>query len=132
MAAVDRPVVKARPVYLNLVAIRQPLPAIVSILHRISGAGLFVVGIPLVLWALQASLMSPEGFAGLAAWFGQPVVKILTVLVAAGYFYHLFAGIRHLTMDVHVGLDLRSARQSAALVLVVSIVIAIAIAVRLW
>jgi succinate dehydrogenase / fumarate reductase, cytochrome b subunit len=132
MAAVDRPVVKARPVYLNLLAIRQPLPAIVSILHRITGAGLFVVGIPLVLWGLQVSLASAEGYAGLASWFAHPLVKILTILVAWAYLYHLFAGLRHLMLDMHVGLDLRSARLSSAVVLVVSIVLGIAIAVRLW
>ncbi|HVO87742.1 MAG TPA: succinate dehydrogenase, cytochrome b556 subunit [Casimicrobiaceae bacterium] len=132
MAAVDRPVARARPVYLNLLAIRQPLPAIVSILHRISGAGLFLVGIPLVLWALEASLQSPAGFAGLAEWFDRPLVKILTILVAWGYLYHLLAGLRHLMLDLHVGLDLTSARRSAALVLVISIVLAFAIAARLW
>ena len=42
MAVADRPIVKPRPVYLNLFAIRQPLPAISSILHRISGALLFI------------------------------------------------------------------------------------------
>jgi succinate dehydrogenase / fumarate reductase, cytochrome b subunit len=132
MAAVDRPVAKARPVYLNLFAIRQPLPAIVSILHRVSGAGLFVVGIPLVLWAWQSSLQSPEGYGALADWFSRPVVKILTILVAWGYLYHLLAGLRHLVLDTHVGLDLLPARRTAALVLVVSIVLALAIAVRLW
>jgi len=131
MAAVE-PVAKARPVYLDLLRIRQPLPAIVSILHRISGAGLFVVGIPLVLWGLQASLQSPDGYRGLATWLGEPWVKVLAILVAWGYLYHLFAGVRHLVLDTHVGLELRSARRSAALVLVVSIVLAIAIAVRVW
>ena len=62
MAAADRPVAKPRPVYLNLIAIRQPLPAIVSILHRITGALLFLVGIPLLLWVVQRSLASPDAF----------------------------------------------------------------------
>ena len=47
MAASPRNLAKARPVYLNLFQIRLPLPGIVSILHRISGAALFLVGIPL-------------------------------------------------------------------------------------
>ena len=55
--ATPRPVARpSRPVYLNLFAIRQPLPAIVSILHRASGALLFLLGIPLALWGLDTSL----------------------------------------------------------------------------
>ena len=50
MAAADRPIAKPRPVYLNLFAIRQPVAAITSIIHRASGALLFVAGIPLLLW----------------------------------------------------------------------------------
>ena len=49
MSAIERPVVKPRPVYLDLVRIRLPLPGIVSILHRVSGAVLFLFGIPLLL-----------------------------------------------------------------------------------
>src|SRR5487761_2740255 len=79
MAAVERPVVKPRPIYLNLMAIRQPLPAIVSILHRISGALLFAVGIPLLLWFVQTSLASGAGFAAafghLSSWFGKLVER---------------------------------------------------------
>ena len=60
MSALERPVVKPRPVYLDLVRIRLPLPGIVSILHRITGAVLFLFGIPLLLCALAASLGSPE------------------------------------------------------------------------
>jgi succinate dehydrogenase / fumarate reductase cytochrome b subunit len=67
MASAPRPVDKPRPIYLNLFAIRQPIPAIVSILHRVSGALLFVVGLPLALWGLQVSLASPEGYARVGA-----------------------------------------------------------------
>jgi succinate dehydrogenase / fumarate reductase, cytochrome b subunit len=130
--AADRPVTRMRPVYLNLVAIRLPLPGIVSILHRISGAALFLFGIPLLLLALQTSLGSPEGYASIAAWLGNPLVKIVVLLLAAGYLYHLLAGIRHLVLDTQVGLDLPTARQSAALILIVSIVLTIAVGVRLW
>ena len=58
MAALDRPVVRPRPVYLNLLAIRLPLPAFVSILHRASGILLFLAGVPLMLWAVQGALIS--------------------------------------------------------------------------
>ena len=55
---------KARPKYLNLFQIRQPVPAIVSIMHRISGAVLFLF-LWILLWGLDRSLASPESFADL-------------------------------------------------------------------
>ena len=67
MSATERPLVKPRPVYLHLARIRLPLPGIVSILHRISGAALFLFGIPLLLAGVGASLASPEAYAHLKA-----------------------------------------------------------------
>ncbi|HSC23064.1 MAG TPA: succinate dehydrogenase, cytochrome b556 subunit [Casimicrobiaceae bacterium] len=132
MPAAERPVDKPRPVYLNLFAIRQPLPAIVSILHRISGALLFAAGIPLLLWAAQRSLASPEGLASTVAPFTTPIGKLVLLALAWAYLYHLFAGLRHLALDLHVGIRLAPARASAALVLVASILLALIVAVRLW
>jgi len=132
MAAVDRPVMKPRPVYLNLFAIRMPLPAIVSILHRASGALLFLVGIPLVLCTLQRALASPESWAEMRQVFQSPLVKLITIVLTWAFLHHLFAGIRHVLMDVHVGVELASARRSAAVALVLAIVVTLATAVRLW
>jgi len=132
MAAVDRPVMKPRPIYLNLFAIRMPLPAIVSILHRASGALLFLVGIPLVLCTLQRALASPESWAEMRQVFQSPLVKLITIVLTWAFLHHLFAGIRHVLMDVHVGVELASARRSAAVALVLAIVVTLAIAVRLW
>ena len=132
MAAADRPVVKARPVYLNLISIRQPLPAIVSILHRITGALLFVVGVPLLLWFVQRSLASPDAFEAAMRPFTSPLGKLVLLGLTWGYVYHLLAGIRHLALDLHIGIRLAPARSSAAVLLVVSLLLLIIIAVRVW
>jgi len=132
MAALDRPAPKPRPVYLNLFAIRQPVPAIVSVLHRISGALLFVAGIPLLLWLVQRSLASPDAWAQMRATLSTPLAKLVLVVMAWAYFHHLIAGIRHLLMDLHWGMDLKSGRQSAALTLVLAILLTLAVAVKLW
>jgi|SRR6478609_2638573 succinate dehydrogenase / fumarate reductase cytochrome b subunit len=132
MAAADRPVDKPRPVYLDLFAIRQPLPAIVSILHRISGALMFVVGIPLLLWFVQRSLASPAAFAAAMAPLSTPFGKLVLLGLAWCYLYHLLAGLRHLALDLHIGIALAPARRSAALVLVLSVLLALIVAVRLW
>ncbi|MDQ2916261.1 MAG: succinate dehydrogenase, cytochrome b556 subunit [Casimicrobiaceae bacterium] len=132
MPAADRPVAKSRPIYLNLFAIRQPLPAIVSILHRISGALMFLVGIPLLLWFVQRSLVSPDGFSAAMAPLTTPVGKLVLLVLAWCYLYHLLAGLRHLALDLHIGIRLAPARSSAAIVLVLSVLLALVVAVRLW
>src|SRR4029450_9219858 len=96
MAALDRPVIKPRPVYLNLFAIRMPLPAIVSILHRASGALLFLIGIPLALYVTQRAIASAEGWADMRAAFDAPLAKIMAVVLAWAFIHHLLAGVRHL------------------------------------
>jgi succinate dehydrogenase / fumarate reductase cytochrome b subunit len=132
MAALDRPVAKPRPVYLNLFAIRQPLPAIVSILHRISGALLFLIGIPLLLWVVQRALASPDAWASMRASLAHPIAKLTLLALAWAYFHHFLAGIRHLVMDLHIGMDLPAVRRSGAFVLVLAVVLTIAVAVKLW
>jgi succinate dehydrogenase cytochrome b subunit len=132
MAALDRPAPKPRPVYLNLFAIRQPLPAIVSILHRASGALLFLIGIPLLLWLVQRSLASPEAWEQMRATLSSPLAKLVLIVLAWAYFHHFIAGIRHLMMDLHWGMDLKSARQSSAVTLVLALVLTLAVAVKLW
>lgn len=132
MAALERPVVRPRPVYLNLFAIRLPLPGFVSFLHRATGALLFVAGIPLLLWATQRGLASQDAWNAMRATLAHPLAKLVLVVLAWAYFHHFLAGIRHLLLDLHVGIDLPAARRSSALVLVVALLLALAVAVRLW
>jgi succinate dehydrogenase / fumarate reductase cytochrome b subunit len=132
MAALDRPVAKPRPVYLNLFAIRLPLPAFISILHRASGALLFLLGIPLVLWVTQRALTSPEAWAQMQDILAHPVARLVALVLAWAYFHHFIAGIRHLLMDLHIGMELRSARQTAAFTLVLALLLTLAVAVKLW
>jgi succinate dehydrogenase / fumarate reductase cytochrome b subunit len=132
MAALDRPAPKPRPVYLNLFAIRLPLPAFVSILHRISGALLFLIGIPLLLWAVQRALASPDAWAQMRATLSTPLAKLVLIVLAWSYFHHFIAGIRHLVMDLHIGMDLKSARQSSAVTLVLAVLLTLGVAVKLW
>ena len=132
MSASDPPVVKTRPVYLNLVRIRLPLPGLVSILHRVSGAALFLFGIPLVLLAMQTSLESADGFATVQSMFAHPLCKLVLVGLLWAYLHHFFAGIRYLLIDLHIGDDLTPARQSSVVVLGASLALTLIIAVRLW
>lgn len=124
--------VKSRPVYLNLVAIKQPLPAIVSILHRISGALLFLLGIPAILALLEASSRSGQSFDAIRSWFVAPFNKLVLLVLIWAYLHHFCAGIRYLLIDIRVADDLAPARRSAAIVLVVSLALTLVIGARLW
>jgi succinate dehydrogenase / fumarate reductase cytochrome b subunit len=132
MAIGETPPLKSRPVYLNLAHIRQPIPAIVSILHRISGAGLTVFGIALLLWGLQASLGSAEEFADLAGWFGRPLVKLIFLGFVWAYLHHFLAGLRFLFLDVHIGDTLKQARASGTAVIAISLILTVLAGVWLW
>ena len=132
MDATRRPHARPRPVYLDLFAIRKPIPAVVSILHRASGALLFLVGIPALLWGVQASLASAEAYSSFRAFLAQPLAKLVALVLVWAYLHHLLAGFRHLTQDLHVGLDLGPARRSAAVVLVAALLLTLIVAIRLW
>jgi succinate dehydrogenase / fumarate reductase cytochrome b subunit len=120
-----------RPKNLNLLTIRQPIPAIVSILHRISGIILFIC-IPVMLWALNLSLTTYDGFVTLQEFFRTPWTKFIIWCLLAPFIYHFVAGIRHLLMDVHVGEELKSGRISAYITIAVSIVLIILTGIWLW
>jgi succinate dehydrogenase / fumarate reductase cytochrome b subunit len=120
-----------RPKYLNLLQIRMPAPAVVSILHRISGALLFAA-LPVLLWWLQQSLVSPDSYASYRSLFSGWLFKIIALVLAWAYIHHVLAGIRHLNMDMHMGLDLHSARATSMVVLALSVVLTILAGALLW
>jgi len=122
---------KARPKYLNLFQIRQPAPAIVSILHRISGAALFLF-LWLFLAGLERSLASPDSFADLKDTLNHPLLKLLILGFIWAYLHHTFAGVRHLGLDLRLGIELPKARASAFTVLALSIAITLVLGVLLW
>jgi succinate dehydrogenase / fumarate reductase, cytochrome b subunit len=127
----ERPA-RARPVYLDLPRIRLPVPGLVSFLHRVSGALLFVVGIPLLLAGVGMSLASPDSFAQLRSTAAHPLAKLVLLGLAWAYIHHFCAGIRFLLLDLHAGIELPGARRSSVIVLVVSVALTIAVGVRLW
>ncbi len=120
-----------RPKNLELSTIRFPLPAITSILHRISGVFIFA-GVGVLLWLLSESLSSAEGFARTAQWLDMPLVKLIVWAVVAGLLYHLVAGVKHLVMDLGIGETLSGAQTGARLVLIVSIIAIVIAGVWLW
>ncbi len=105
----------ARPRFLNLLQIRFPVPAVISIMHRASGAAL-LLSIPLMLWLLDRSLESESGFHEVLSLLGSPGGRVLLFLLLWALSHHLLAGIRYLLIDVEVGVEKSAARRSAWLV----------------
>lgn len=122
---------KPRPKHLALNQIKLPLPGIVSILHRVSGVGLFLM-LPFLLFLLDRSLGSAESFVTFAAIVGHPLAKLLLLGLLWAYMHHFCAGIRFLLLDLHKGIELEAARRSARLVVIVSLALTVVIGVKLW
>jgi len=122
---------RPRPKYLNLIQIRLPVPGVVSILHRASGAALFLL-LPFLLMLFELSLESPHTFGLFKSLFSHWAVKVILIGVAWAYLHHLCAGIRHLALDLDYGTELASARASSWAVLGVSAVLTLVVGAMIW
>lgn len=122
---------KKRPVNLDISTIHLPITALVSILHRASGVFLFA-GAALLLWMLDTSLASEEGFAAVGEMFSHPFCQLLLWAVLAALAYHTVAGIRHLIMDCGIGESLQGGQLGAKLVLVLALILIVLAGVWIW
>ncbi len=122
---------KKRPVNLDISTIKLPITALVSITHRASGVFLFA-GVAVLLWMLDSSLSSEEGFAAVQDALASPVCKFIIWAVLAGLAYHLAMGVRHLIMDCGVGETLEGGRLGAKLALAVAVVLIVLAGVWVW
>jgi succinate dehydrogenase / fumarate reductase cytochrome b subunit len=116
----DAAVKKKRPLWYNLNLLNLPLPGVVSILHRISGALLFLF-VAWLLYLLDSSLASPEGFDDVKRALSGPLTKLVLLGLLWAFMHHLCAGIRYLFLDVHKGVDLPTARMTSGIVLAASV-----------
>lgn len=122
---------KKRPKYLNLFEIKLPLPGFASILHRVSGLGLFLM-LPLLIWLLDLSLRSGDTFQTLQSVIGHPLIKLVLIGLLWAFLHHFCMGIRILLIDIQVGVEKAQARASAKAVLAISLVLTVILGVRLW
>lgn len=121
----------SRPVYLNLFHIYLPLAGWVSIMHRVSGVLLFVA-MPLGVGVLSVSLSGEAGFQQVAGWMTHPLAKLFLLMMVWSLVHHFFAGLRHLALDLHWGVELRHARRSAVAVLLATGTVTLMAAWRLF
>lgn len=132
-----------RPVYRNIhvadiVSYRLPPAGVVSILHRISGALMFLL-LPFVVWLFDVSVTSEISFerfssafvAGLGplpGWF----VKLVALGLIWAYLHHFIAGVRHLWMDATHSVSKELGRSSALATLALSLLLTLVLGARLF
>lgn len=113
-----------RPLSPHLQIYKLPLTAILSVLHRGTGAALSV-GSLFLIWLLAAAASGPESFATaqsvMSSWFGYLVLFGFT----ATLYFHLCTGIRHLLWDVGIGLELESTQKSAKALVAAAIILTV-------
>jgi len=112
-----------RPVNLSMgqvleVNLKSPV-AIASILHRLSGVIVFLL-VPVLLWLLDKSLSSAEGFAEVQAIFSGFIVRFIVWVFVAGLLFHFIMGIKHLLADLGFAEELQSGRVAATISLILA------------
>ncbi|MFN8769922.1 MAG: succinate dehydrogenase, cytochrome b556 subunit [Neisseriaceae bacterium] len=124
---------KSRPKYLGLftLANRMSITAKVSILHRITGFLLFL-SIPFILYILHKSLISPNFYTAFYGVTTSIVMKLIYLILIFALVYHACAGIRFLFLDIHFGTQINTAKKTAGIVILVSIILTIVLGVLIW
>ena len=115
----------------QIIHYRLPLAGLVSILHRVSGALMFLL-LPFILYLFEQSITSEISFAYLQGLVSGWFVKLVILALSWAYLHHFCAGVRHLVMDAHIGLSKEGARQSATAVFAVSVPLALLVALKLF
>ncbi len=133
--AAARIVRKPRPKYLSLQAllfeIRLPVTGWISILHRISGALLFVAMVWL-LWMLDRSLSSEAAFEKIRHYAGLWPVKLALLVLVWAYCHHFCAGIRYLFLDLDKGVEKETAILTSWIVFGASFALTAVLGWKLW
>lgn len=120
-----------RPINLDLTTISFPLPALTSIAHRIAGVILFV-GVAFLLFALNRSLESEQGFNEVKVAMTTGFGSFITWGLLSALGYHFVAGIKHLIMDTGIGETKQGGKTAAILTIFMSSAIVVLAGVWVW
>ena len=110
-----------RPLSPHLQVYRPMYTMVLSILHRASGLLLSATGFLFVAWLASAAL-GPDAYACVAGFLSGGPMRIALALALAAFWYHLFAGLRHLAWDAGHGFEKKAARRSGAAVVLLAAV----------
>ena len=135
---------RQRPEFRNINAIsdlptyRLPAAGWVSILHRVSGALMFLL-MPFIIWMFDNSITSEISFASFAAAFNVGIgfipgwfVKLVALAIIWAYLHHFIAGMRHLWMDINHAVSKEFGRSSAIFTLGLGSLLTLVLALKLF
>lgn len=97
----------------------------VSILHRITGVGLTVVGLAVLAWWLAAISGGAQSYARFTELATSPVGMVVLVGLTWAFYQHLLSGLRHLVMDSGAGFELSTNRTMAILTVIGAMVLTV-------
>jgi succinate dehydrogenase / fumarate reductase cytochrome b subunit len=119
--------------FLNLLVLgpKMSITAKVSILHRISGFLLFL-SVPFLLYILNRSLTNADFYSVLYGVCSSVYMKVVYLVLLWAFFHHVCAGVRFLFLDVHRGVEVKTAKVTARLVVAVSLICTILVGVIIW
>lgn len=132
-----------RPEYRNIhvtqiIKYRLPPAGIVSILHRVSGALMFLL-MPFIIWLFDKSLTSDITYSQFTAafvgglWiFPGLLIKLVALALIWAYLHHFIAGVRHLWMDFTHSVSKEFGHSSAVVTLVLSTALTLALGYKLF
>src|SRR3954470_4031140 len=112
-----------RPVSPHLTVWRWGPHMAVSILHRVTGAGLSIVGLAVLTWWLMALAYGPEPYARFTRSAGSPLGLVILIGLTWAFFQHLLSGIRHLVMDIGAAFELTTNKRFAVLTIIGSVLL---------
>jgi succinate dehydrogenase / fumarate reductase, cytochrome b subunit len=123
----NRPEFRNINAFKDLPTYRLPVAGWVSILHRVSGALMFLL-LPFIIWLFDVSVSSEYSFARFTALFSAGVgpvpgwfFKLVALALIWSYLHHIVAGVRHLWMDIRHAVSKEFGRSSAIVTLVLSL-----------
>lgn len=134
----NRPEFRNINAFADLPSYRLPAAGWVSILHRISGALMFLL-LPFIIWLFDTSVSSEYSFARFKAAFNVGLglvpgwfIKLVALALIWAYLHHLFAGLRHLYMDVCHAVTKEFGKSSAIATLALSLGLTAVLAAKLF
>ncbi len=122
---------KKRPVNLNLLTIKQPITAIVSITHRATGI-ITLIFVPFFLWGLSTALHSADDFAQVQALLQNSFIKLILFLFVSAILYHLVMGLRHLLMDLGFAENFHAGKKTAWAAIILAAILIIIWGIYIW
>ncbi|HEX8483566.1 MAG TPA: succinate dehydrogenase, cytochrome b556 subunit [Allosphingosinicella sp.] len=116
-----------RPLSPHLTVYKWGPHMLVSILHRITGAGLATVGAAALVWWLVAAASGEEAYESFTDWATSWIGIVIGVGLTWAFFQHTLSGLRHLVMDIGAGFEIERNKFWATLTLAGSILLTAAL-----